>query len=160
MHLLKQLFSGTGKNIFYKWKIICSLFICHIVFYSCYWKNDSNFCFYWDHVRLSVGKCGFCNLDALSWTSRMFVGVSLDKTLPSHSLVYTCETQYTYELVNFRKKSWKKVKLLKMSNFTFFHIVFYAICILKSFNSQISVVVCSFFEFGIVSKCCIREWVN
>ena len=25
---------------------------------------------------------------------------------------------------------WKKVKLLKMINFTFFHIVFYAICIL------------------------------
>ena len=26
----------------------------------------------------------------------------------------------------------KKVKLLKLSNFTFFHYVFYAICILKS----------------------------
>ena len=55
---------------------------------------------------------------------------------------------------------WKKVKLLKMSNFTFFHNVFYAICILKSFNSHISVVVCNFFEFGTVSKWCIREWVN
>ena len=41
----------------------------------------------------------------------------------------------------------KKVILLKMSNFTFFHNVFYAICTLKSFNSHISVVVCSFFEF-------------
>ena len=47
---------------------------------------------------------------------------------------------------------WKKIKLLKMSNFTLFHIVFYPICILKSFNSHISVVVCSFFEFGKVSK--------
>ena len=27
-------------------------------------------------------------------------------------------------------------------------------------NSHISVVVCSFFEFGTVSKWCIREWVN
>ena len=55
---------------------------------------------------------------------------------------------------------WKKVKLLKMSNFTFFHNVFYAICILKSSNSHISLVVCSFFEFGTVSKWCIREWVK
>ena len=32
--------------------------------------------------------------------------------------------------------------------------------ILKPFNSHISVVDCSFFEFGTVSKSCIREWVN
>ena len=31
---------------------------------------------------------------------------------------------------------------------------------LKSFNSHISVVVCSLFKFGTVSKCCIKEWVN
>ena len=55
---------------------------------------------------------------------------------------------------------WEKVKLLKMSNFTFSHNVFYAIGILKSCNSHISVVVCSFFEFWMVSKWCIREWVN
>ena len=30
----------------------------------------------------------------------------------------------------------------------------------KSFNSYISVIVCSFFEFGIVSKWCTREWVK
>ena len=53
---------------------------------------------------------------------------------------------------------WKKVKLIKMSNFTFFHNVFYAVCILKSCNNHISVVVCSFFKFGMVSKWCIREW--
>ena len=47
-----------------------------------------------------------------------------------------------------------------MSNFTFFHNVFYAICILKSFKSHISVVVCSFFEFGTVSKWCFRERVK
>ena len=55
---------------------------------------------------------------------------------------------------------WKKVKLLKLSNFTFFHNVFHAICILKSFNSNISIVVCSFFEFGTVSKWCIKELVK
>ena len=42
-------------------------------------------------------------------------------------------------------------------NFTFLHNVFYAICILKFFNSNISFVFCSFFEFGMVSKLCIRE---
>ena len=56
-----------------------------------------------------------------------------------------------------RKTLWKKVKLLKMSNFTFSHYVFYAIYILNSFNGCISIVVCSFFEFGTVSKWCIRE---
>ena len=54
----------------------------------------------------------------------------------------------------------KKVKLLKMRNFTFFHNVFYTICILKSFNSHISVVVCSIFEFGTISKSRTREWVK
>ena len=130
---------------------------------------------------------------------------------------------------------WKKGKLLKMSNFTFFHNVFYATCILtlysinthfklfkqttfenivgkeeiarheqvllfpqcflldqnsispfgniydiislfaaeleepkidmwgkglKSFNSNIQIVVCSFFEFGTVSKWCVRKRVK
>ena len=41
-----------------------------------------------------------------------------------------------------------------------FNNVFYAICILNSFYSHISVVVCSFFEFGTVSKWCINEWVK
>ena len=39
--------------------------------------------------------------------------------------------------------------------------VFFTICILKSFiYSHISIVVCSFFEFGMVLKWCIREWVK
>ena len=54
----------------------------------------------------------------------------------------------------------KKGEIAQKSNFTFFHNVFYAICTSKSFNSHISVVVCSFFEFGTVSKWCIREWVR
>ena len=53
---------------------------------------------------------------------------------------------YHIEEKNFKKTSWKKVKLLKMSNFTFFHNVFYAYCMLKSFNSHISVFVCTFFN--------------
>ena len=47
-----------------------------------------------------------------------------------------------------------------MSNFTFYHNVFNGICIFKSFNSHISIVVCSFFEFGTVAIWCIREWVK
>ena len=47
-----------------------------------------------------------------------------------------------------------------MSNFTFFHNVFYPIRTLKSFNSHISVVVYSFFEFGTVSRSCIRGWAK
>ena len=62
---------------------------------------------------------------------------------------------------NFRKTLLEKAKLLKISNFNFFHKVFCAICILKKSSiSHISVVVYSFFEFGTVSKWCIREWVN
>ena len=67
---------------------------------------------------------------------------------------------YHIEANSFTKTLLIKVKLLKMSNFTFFHKVFYAICILKSFNSHISDVVCCFFEFGTVSKWCIRVRVK
>ena len=75
----------------------------------------------------------------------------LNKPFPPYILI---------EEKNFRKTLWKKVKLLKMSNFTFFHNVFYAVCILRSLNSHISVVVCSFFEFGTVLKWCIRQRVK
>ena len=72
---------------------------------------------------------------------------------------------YIYSHFNTLKKALgkhceKKLKLLKMSNFIFFRNVFYAICILASFKSNISVVVCSFFEFGTISKWCIRECTN
>ena len=53
----------------------------------------------------------------------------------------------------------EKGEIAQMSNFTFSHNVFYGISVLKSVSSHISVVVCSFFEFGTVSKWCIREWV-
>ena len=54
----------------------------------------------------------------------------------------------------------ENVKLLKMSNFPFFHNVFYIICTLKSFHSHIPVIVSSFFEFVTVSKSCIRKLVE
>ena len=41
----------------------------------------------------------------------------------------------TMKKKSFGKTLWTKVKLLKMSNFNFFHNVFYAICILKSFDA-------------------------
>ena len=60
-----------------------------------------------------------------------------------------------------------------MNNFSFCHSVFYPCClqtlsiskslkfvVLERINSRISLVVCSFFEFGTVSKWCIREWVK
>ena len=78
-------------------------------------------------------------------------------------VVLTLSSTYTYFNILKKKalgKLWKKVKLLKLSNFTFSHNVFYAIRILKSFNSHISVVVCSFFEFGMASKWRTREWVK
>ena len=53
-----------------------------------------------------------------------------------------CNIQLTpsfiYTHFSFRKTLWKKMKLLKMSNFIFFHNVFYATCILKSVKSHIS----------------------
>ena len=53
----------------------------------------------------------------------------------------------TFKKKSCRKTLLKKVKLLKISNFTFFHNVFYAISLLRSFKSCISVVIYSFFEF-------------
>ena len=89
--------------------------------------------------------------------------IFLDKN--SHIYTSTIYILLVSGLVNklkkkFNKTLWKKVKLLKMSNFTFFHNVFYAISILKSFNRHITVVVCSFFEFGLVSKWCINPFPN
>ena len=78
--------------------------------------------------------------------------------------ILTLSTIYTH-FSTLKKKAlgktlWKKVKLLILSNFTIFHNVFYAICILKSFISHISVVICSVFEFEKISECCIGQWVN
>ena len=72
------------------------------------------------------------------------------------SSIHTCFNTWTKN----RKTLWKKVTLLKMSNFTFFHNVFYAICILKSFKSYISLAVCRFFKFEMVSKWWMMEWVK
>ena len=80
------------------------------------------------------------------------------------SIVLTLSSIYAHFNALKKKASgkhlWKKVKLLKMSNCAFFHNVFYKTCILKYLNSHILVVICSIFEFGMVSKKCIREWVK
>ena len=47
-----------------------------------------------------------------------------------NSFLYIYSFQHIEEKT-FRKTLWKKVKLLKMSNFTFFHNVFYTTCILQ-----------------------------
>ena len=80
-----------------------------------------------------------------------------DFNLLTHSSIYTHFKALKKKDLG---KHLEKVKLLKLCNFTCFHNVFYAICILKSFKSHISVFVCSCFEFGTVSKWCIREWIN
>ena len=54
----------------------------------------------------------------------------------------------------------EKGEIAQNEQFHLFHNVFNAICILISYNSHISVVFFSFFEFGTVSKWRIREWVN
>ena len=89
-------------------------------------------------------------------------------TEPSRNMFWngmpTLPSIYILILTHWRKKLWEKTvendEIAQMSNFTFFHNVFYAICILESVKSHISVVVCSSFEFGTVSKWCIREWVK
>ena len=59
-----------------------------------------------------------------------------------------------------RKTLLKKGEFTQNDKLNLFHNVFNAICILKSFNSFISVVVCRFFELGTVPKWCVREWVE
>ena len=70
----------------------------------------------------------------------------LVNSISSSSLMFFTEEK------SFRRTLWIKVKLLQISNITFFHDVFHAICILKSFNGHILVVICSVFEFGTVAK--------
>ena len=100
-----------------------------------------------------------------SWLLTFSPFVSMfSKAFFLRTFVLTLHSTYTHfntlKKKDFTKILWKKVKLLKMSNFTFYHNVFYSISILKSFNSQISIVVYIFFEFGTVSKRRIREWDN
>ena len=102
------------------------------------------------NTTCSGTECAPCS-KMTKW-SRLFKFV--DAVLHIYSFYHTEEKR-------FRKTLWKKVKLFKTSNFTFFRNGLYAICILKSFNSHIViVVVCCFFEFGTASKWNIRELVN
>ena len=153
----------------------------HFIFFPlCYLRFPRQISIYESHL--------FCRLQILSiWTrskilslgkelsnSMLDVGDHGDVLSPilqeqssNEILIFLCSTlssiythSNTLKKKIFGKALWKKVKLLKMSNFTFSHNVFYAICILESFNSHILVVVCSFLEFETVSKWCIRERVN
>ena len=75
--------------------------------------------------------------------------------------IFSIYTHFNKRKKSFGKTLWKQVKLFKTSNFTFFHNVFCAVCILKSFISHIPVVGCNFFEFATVSKWCFfMEWVK
>ena len=68
-----------------------------------------------------------------------------------------------------KKTPWEKEKVLVTSNFSFSHSVFERLVlqtrkkpglVWERVNSLISVVICSFFESGTVSRWCIREWVK
>ena len=80
----------------------------------------------------------------LSFNICCFLSVGL-RTRNTFLHIYSC---YHIEEKSFSKALREKVKLLRMSNFTFFHNAFHAICILKSFNSHISVVVSASFNLG------------
>ena len=108
-------------------------------------------------------KVGYAAFNSISVISQRLVHLSM--CIVKSSLFFS-HNNFSLQNLNYHKSKillstlvwfWD---LLIMSNLTFFRNVFYAICIIKSFYSHISVVVCSFFEFGTVSKWRIREWVN
>ena len=59
-----------------------------------------------------------------------------------------------------KKTLWKKGEIAQNERFHLFPQWFLCSLILKSFNSNNSVVICSVFEFWTVSKRCIGEWFN
>ena len=69
---------------------------------------------------------------------------------------------------SFLKTLWKKPsenivekgEIAQNEQFHIFPPFLYATGILKSCNCHISVLVCNFFQFEMVSKWCIGEWVN
>ena len=100
-------------------------------------------------------------LDLRALKHTVSILIRLFPTQPGLLTLSSLYTQFnTLKKKSVRKTLWKKVKLLKMSNFTFFHIFFCEICILKLCNNLISFGVSSVFQFGTVSKWCIRERVK
>ena len=71
---------------------------------------------------------------------------------------------YSFKHTEKKKKILENIvdegEIAQKEQFHLFQQCFLHNLILKSFHSHISVVVCSFFEFGMVSKWCIRECVK
>ena len=59
-----------------------------------------------------------------------------------------------------RKTLWEKVKLLILSNFTFFHNLFFVICIVKSLMATFQLSSAASLNLGQSHKWCIVEWVD
>ena len=103
------------------------------------------------------------------WCLYLSLGVYMCRTwyqLPNHvinrhfdSTLYSIHTHFNTLKKKALEKHCEKGEIAHFEQFRLFHNAFYAICILKSFTSLISVVVCRFFEFRAVSKWCIKEWV-
>ena len=85
----------------------------------------------WEKVKMSSAIC--FNLDQSKFLSSGNGLIPFAGALTLSS-IYLYTHFNTLEEKSFRKTLRKKVKLLKMSNFTFSYNVFYAICILNSFN--------------------------
>ena len=85
-------------------------------------------------------------------------GCSVGVAKSQGCMVLLCGNGLKHSRKKLQENKVEKVRLHNVSSFTFFRNFFYAICILKFVNSHISVVICIFFEFGTVSKWCIREW--
>ena len=120
---------------------------------------------------LAVSMCFFCSLrwrhlQGLSDLTLSAMREKRDVNSLSYSLRLTLSSIYTHfntlKGKSYKKTLWKKVKLLKMSNFTFIHNDFHAICILKSFNiiARFQLSSAASFNLGRSQNGSIREWVN
>ena len=85
--------------------------------------------------------CQFLNIEMSRHGGTCFLLKYRDKGMHCSLTISSIYTQFNTlkKEKGCRKTLWKKVKLLKMSNFTFFHNVTYAVCVSKCFNSHISV---------------------
>ena len=133
----------------------------YVVAVSCSFQTSNTFICVLKNAAFSVSYmlswCTWCRLSL----SIKFIWFWIELPI-FHSTWHSLPNLFVhiYSFNTLKKKSigkhcGKKVILLKMSNFTFFHNFFCAIWILKSLNSHISVFIRSFFEFWMVSKWCI-----
>ena len=147
-----------------RWIISWSFFIKSCIYAFCRWGYVRNMYVVWGQSSLvrfelcwaeGISLTFYEDLEFRSYYSWNDESYNLNLIILRHVSLSSIYTHF-----NTLKKKASRKHCGKRSNFTFYLNVFFAIYILKSFHSYISVVVCSFFEFGAVSKWCVREWVN